>query len=82
MDLGGGRPVPETRPDAGICGQIAFEVGQVTVSDRSPGHGLTEGKKCLDFCAAGQTLADDEGNAAFACIQNEIIVDGTMSVFN
>jgi len=55
----------------------AFTVERVDVFDVYRGAGLPEGKKSLAFSlvfrAAGRTLTDDEVNAAFQKIQDEIV---------
>ena len=55
----------------------AFAVESVSVFDRYEGKGLPEGKKSLAFSlvfrAADRTLTDDEVNAAFTKIQDEIV---------
>jgi phenylalanyl-tRNA synthetase beta chain len=62
----------------------AFVVEAVTVFDVYRGTGLPEGRKSLAFAlafrAADRTLTDDEVNAVFAKIQQEIGADGKISV--
>jgi phenylalanyl-tRNA synthetase beta chain len=61
-----------------------FAVESVEVFDVYQGAGLPEGKKsvafALSFRSAERTLTDDEVNAVFAKIQQEIVADGTLSV--
>ena len=61
-----------------------FAVERVAVFDVYQGQGLPEGKKSLAFSlvfrAGDRTLTDQEVNAAFARIQQEIAADGTISV--
>lgn len=62
----------------------AFAVEGVEVFDVYTGTALPEGKKsvayALSFRSAERTLTDDEVNAVFAKIQQEIAVDGSISV--
>lgn len=62
----------------------AFVVEGVEVFDVYTGAGLPEGKKSLAFSlsfrSAERTLTDDEVNAAFTKLQQEIVKDGTLSV--
>jgi len=62
----------------------AFAVEQVAVFDVYQGRGLPDGKKSLAFAlvfrAADRTLTDDEVNAAFAKLQQEVTADGRLSV--
>ncbi len=62
----------------------AFAVEQVSVFDVYEGAGLPEGKKSLAFSlvfrAPDRTLTDDEVNAAFAKIQQDIAADGQVRV--
>ncbi len=62
----------------------AFTVESVAVFDVYQGKGLPEGKKSLAFNlifrAAERTLTDDEVNAAFSKIQQDIAADGKMAV--
>jgi len=57
----------------------AFAVERVAIFDVYQGAGLPEGKKSLAFSfifrAANRTLTDDEVNAAFAKIRDEIVKD-------
>ena len=61
-----------------------FAVERVAVFDVYEGQGLPPGKKSLAFAlvfrAADRTLTDDEVNAAFARIQQEIAADGRATV--
>ena len=54
------------------------------VFDVYAGKGLPEGKKSLAFAlsfrSAERTLTDDEVNAVFAKVQQEIAADGSVSV--
>jgi len=62
----------------------AFAVEQVAVFDVYQGRGLPEGKKSLAFSlvfrAADRTLTDDEVNAVFAKIQQDVTADGRITV--
>ncbi|WP_438482055.1 phenylalanine--tRNA ligase subunit beta [Oleiharenicola lentus] len=62
----------------------AFVVEGVEVFDVYQGKGLPEGKKSLAFSltfrSAERTLTDEEVNVAFAKIQKDIVLDGSMSV--
>ena len=62
----------------------AFAVEQVAVFDVYQGRGLPEGKKSLAFAlvfrAADRTLTDDEVNAAFAKLQQDVTAGGRLSV--
>ncbi len=62
----------------------AFAVERVTIFDVYQGQGLPAGKKSLAFAlvfrAAGRTLTDDEVNAAFAKIQQDLTADGRVTV--
>jgi len=62
----------------------AFAVEHVAVFDVYQGSGLPAGKKSLAFSlvfrAADRTLTDDEVNAAFAKIQQDVTANGRMSV--
>ncbi|HVS52184.1 MAG TPA: phenylalanine--tRNA ligase subunit beta [Opitutaceae bacterium] len=62
----------------------AFAAESVEVFDVYSGKGLPEGKKsvafALAFRSAERTLTDDEVNAAFAKIQQDIAADGKISV--
>ena len=62
----------------------AFAVEQVGIFDVYQGQGLPEGKKSLAFSlvfrAADRTLTDDEVNAAFGKIQQDITADGKTRV--
>ncbi|MFZ5494561.1 MAG: phenylalanine--tRNA ligase subunit beta [Verrucomicrobiota bacterium] len=62
----------------------AFAVESVTVFDVYQGAGLPGGKKSLAFAlsfrSAERTLTDDEVNAAFAKIQQQIAADGSITV--
>jgi len=62
----------------------AFAVEAVTVFDVYQGKGLPEGKKSLAFSLSfrsqERTLTDDEVNAAFTKIQQQIVADGSTSV--
>jgi phenylalanyl-tRNA synthetase beta chain len=62
----------------------AFAVEAVALFDLYAGAGLPEGKKglafSLSFRSPERTLTDDEVNAAFAKIQQDIAADGTLSV--
>ena len=61
-----------------------FAVEAVDLFDLYVGPGLPEGKKSLAFSlsfrAPGRTLTDDEVNAVFAKILQDIAADGTVSV--
>ncbi len=61
-----------------------FAVESVEVFDVYTGAGLPEGKKsvafALSFRSSERTLTDDEVNAVFAKIQQEIVADGSVSV--
>ncbi|MDI1320086.1 MAG: hypothetical protein PSW75_07830, partial [bacterium] len=61
-----------------------FSVEAVELFDLYTGAGLPEGKKSLAFSlsfrSAERTLTDDEVNAAFVKIQQDIAADGTLSV--
>ena len=61
-----------------------FAVEAVTVFDVYQGKGLPEGKKSLayslSFRSQERTLTDDEVNAAFTKIQQQIVADGSISV--
>jgi len=61
-----------------------LSVESVEVFDVYQGQGMPEGKKSLayslSFRSAERTLTDDEINVVFTKIQQDIIVDGTMSV--
>jgi phenylalanyl-tRNA synthetase beta chain len=61
-----------------------FAVESVEVFDVYQGAGLPEGKKsvafALSFRSAERTLTDDEVNAVFAKIQQQIVADGDISV--
>ena len=54
----------------------AFALESVSVFDVYAGHGMPEGKKSLAFSfvfrATDRTLTDDEVNAAFTKIQDEV----------
>ena len=54
------------------------------VFDVYTGTGLAEGKKSLAFSltfrSAERTLTDDEVNAVFTKLQQELVKDGTMSI--
>ncbi|MDQ5978134.1 MAG: phenylalanyl-tRNA synthetase beta chain [Verrucomicrobiota bacterium] len=62
----------------------AFAVESIEVFDVYQGAGLPEGKKsvayALSFRSAERTLTDDEVNAVFAKIQQEIVADGSVTV--
>jgi phenylalanyl-tRNA synthetase beta chain len=62
----------------------AFAVEQVGIFDVYQGQGLPEGKKSLAFSlvfrAADRTLTDDEVNAAFGKIQQDITAGGKIAV--
>jgi phenylalanyl-tRNA synthetase beta chain len=62
----------------------AFAVEGVEIFDVYRGSGLPEGKKsvafALSFRSAERTLTDDEVNAVFAKIQQEIAADGSVTV--
>jgi phenylalanyl-tRNA synthetase beta chain len=62
----------------------AFAVEQVAVFDVYRGPGLPPGKKSLAFSlvfrATDRTLTDDEVNAAFAAIQNQVTAGGGISI--
>ncbi len=62
----------------------AFAVERVAIFDVYQGNGLPDGKKSLAFAlvfrAVDRTLTDDEVNAAFAKIQQDIAVDGRATV--
>jgi len=62
----------------------AFAVEHVAVFDVYQGRGLPDGRKSLAFAlvfrAADRTLTDDEVNAAFAKIQQDVTADGRLSV--
>jgi phenylalanyl-tRNA synthetase beta chain len=62
----------------------AFAVESVEVFDVYQGAGLPEGKKsvafALSFRSSERTLTDDEVNAVFAKIQQEIAADGSVTV--
>lgn len=62
----------------------AFAVESVSVFDVYQGKGLPEGKKSLAFNlvfrSAERTLTDDEVNAAFTKIQQQITADGKIAV--
>ncbi|MFI5335396.1 MAG: phenylalanine--tRNA ligase subunit beta [Opitutales bacterium] len=71
----------------GAAGQApgqGFEVEAVELFDVYTGQGLPDGKKSLAFAlrfrSAARTLTDDEVNAAFAQIRQNIAADGTMTV--
>jgi len=81
------RPAGEVRQKLAAVAQGAsagFGVEAVEVFDVYHGRGLPAGKKSLAFAlafrSAERTLTDDEVNAAFGRIQQEIAADGTMSV--
>ena len=61
-----------------------FSLEAVEIFDVYQGAGLPEGKKSLAFSlsyrSAERTLNDDEVNAAFKALQQEIGRDGTMTV--
>jgi len=61
-----------------------FSLEAVEIFDVYRGTGLPEGKKSLAFSlsyrSAERTLNDDEVNAAFKALQQEIVRDGTMTV--
>ncbi len=61
-----------------------FAVEGVEVFDVYQGAGLPEGKKsvafALSFRSAERTLTDDEVNAVFAKIQQDIVADGSVAV--
>jgi phenylalanyl-tRNA synthetase beta chain len=61
-----------------------FALEAVELFDVYQGKGLAEGKKSLAFSlsyrAPDRTLTDDEVNSAFTKLQQQIAVDGTMSV--
>jgi phenylalanyl-tRNA synthetase beta chain len=82
------RPAGEVRAQLlqvarGAAG-AAFAVEAVELFDLYTGQGLPEGKKSLAFSLSfrspERTLTDDEVNAAFAKIQQDIAADGTISV--
>ncbi len=56
----------------------------VEVFDVYQGAGLPAGKKsvafALSFRSAERTLTDDEVNAVFARIQQDVVADGSVSV--
>jgi phenylalanyl-tRNA synthetase beta chain len=62
----------------------AFAVEAIEVFDVYRGQGLPEGKKSLAFSlsfrSSERTLTDDEVNAAFNKIRQDIVADGSMSV--
>ncbi|MDD3180075.1 MAG: phenylalanine--tRNA ligase subunit beta [Opitutaceae bacterium] len=62
----------------------AFTVEQIKVFDVYKGQGLPEGKKSLAFSlafrSAVRTLTDEEVNAAFTKIKQDIAADGSISV--
>ena len=62
----------------------AFVVEAVEVFDVYQGKGLPEGKKSLAFSLSfrspDRTLTDDEVNATFTKIQQQIVADDSMSV--
>jgi phenylalanyl-tRNA synthetase beta chain len=86
--------VDQATPAADVQKQLAkaaraaagsvFAAESVSVFDVYRGTGLPEGKKSLAFAlvfrSTERTLTDDEVNAAFATIQNEITADGRIAV--
>jgi phenylalanyl-tRNA synthetase beta chain len=62
----------------------AFALEAVVVFDVYQGKGLPEGKKSLAFSLSfrsqERTLTDDEVNAAFTKIQQQVVADGSISV--
>ncbi len=62
----------------------AFAVERVAIFDVYRGQGLPEGTKSLAFSlvfrSAERTLTDDEVNAVFAKIQQDIAADGKITV--
>ncbi|MES2697399.1 MAG: phenylalanine--tRNA ligase subunit beta [Verrucomicrobiota bacterium] len=62
----------------------AFALESVAVFDLYQGKGLPEGKKSLAFSlifrAPDRTLTDDEVNAVFTKIQQEIVADGKIAM--
>lgn len=83
-----GRHAEEVRQQllkvAYACAGSAFAVESVEVFDVYQGAGLPAGKKsvafALSFRSAERTLTDDEVNAVFARIQQDVVAEGSVSV--
>jgi len=62
----------------------AFAIEAVEIFDVYQGQGLSEGKKSLGFSLSfrsqERTLTDDEVNAVFTKIQQQIVADGSITV--